>query len=203
MNQREQQKKATMQRILTRAQTLFMTHGYAAVTTRMIADAADVQQPLLYHYLKTKEALYLAVVMHVSEAMAAKIVHEQTDSQHFVANVNRLGHLLTDDNDMNLQLVLHDIGNLNEAARSKVFQAWQKGLLNPLDSFFAVFKQRLVPDYQIREITLYFLTVLSVYLQPSDRPTSDGLTFKRQLSLDRALQMFCTGVQQKGTIQQD
>ncbi len=61
-----------MQRILTTAQTLFMTHGYAAVTTRMIADAADVQQPLLYHYFKTKEALYLAVVMHVSEAMAAK-----------------------------------------------------------------------------------------------------------------------------------
>ncbi len=57
MNQREQQKKATMQRILTTAQTLFMTHGYAAVTTRMIADAADVQQPLLYHYFKTKEWL--------------------------------------------------------------------------------------------------------------------------------------------------
>ena len=180
-----------------------MTHGYAAVTTRMIADAADVQQPLLYHYFKTKEALYLAVVMHVSEVMAAKIVHEQTDSQHFVANVNRLGHLLTDDNDMNLQLVLHDIGNLNEAARFKVFQAWQKGLLNPLDSFFTVFKQRLAPDYQIREVTLYFLTVLSVYLQPNERPTSNRITFKRQLSLDRALQMFCTGVQQKGTIQQD
>ena len=76
MTQRNDQKKATVQRILTAAQVLFMNHGYTAVTTRMIAEAADVRQPLLYHYFKTKEALYLAVVMAVSEDMASKIAHE-------------------------------------------------------------------------------------------------------------------------------
>ncbi len=85
---------------------------------------------------------------------------------------------------------------------SKCFKRGKRPV-ESLDSFFTVFKQRLAPDYQIREVTLYFLTVLSVYLQPNERPTSNRITFKRQLSLDRALQMFCTGVQQKGTIQQD
>ena len=195
MNQREQQKKATIRRILTAAQTLFMNHGYAAVTTRMIADAAGVQQPLLYHYYKTKEALYLAVVMDVSETMAAKIIREQADEQHFVAKVRRLGHVLTDDHTMNLQLVLHDIGNLDDAVRQSVFQAWQTGLLAPLDRFFGAFKKQLAPTYQIREITLYFLTVLAAYLQPA-QPDHAGTGFQRQLSMDRALAMFCTGVMQ-------
>ena len=45
MTQRNDQKKATVQRILTAAQVLFMNNGYTAVTTRMIAEAADFPQP--------------------------------------------------------------------------------------------------------------------------------------------------------------
>lgn len=193
MTQRNDQKKATVQRILTAAQVLFMNHGYTAVTTRMIAEAADVRQPLLYHYFKTKEALYLAVVMAVSEDMASKIAHEQIDAQNFGKKVKRLGHLLTDDNMMNLQLVLHDVGNLSSKAQADVFQAWQVGLLSPLDRFFSTFDEQLAPTYRVREVTLYFLTVLAAYLQPTVG-TSRGNTFQNQLSLDCALQMFCTGV---------
>lgn len=192
MNQREQQKKATIARILAAAQTLFMTNGYASVTTRMIAEASDVQQPLLYHYFGTKEKLYLAVVMQVSEDMAAKISLAQIGAGHLAAKVTRLGHVLTDDNDMNLQMVIHDIASLNADARGKVFSAWQNSLLAPLDRFFADFQSELSADYQVREVTLYFLTILAVYLRPSKSAENGG--FQQQLSLDRALQMFCTGV---------
>ena len=153
MTQRNDQKKATVQRILTAAQVLFMNHGYTAVTTRMIAEAADVRQPLLYHYFKTKEALYLAVVMAVSEDMASKIAHEQIDAQNFGKKVKRLGHLLTDDNMMNLQLVLHDVGNLSSKAQADVFQAWQVGLLSPLDRFFSTFDEQLASTYRDRKST--------------------------------------------------
>ncbi|MDE3316125.1 TetR/AcrR family transcriptional regulator [Lacticaseibacillus zeae] len=192
MNQREQRKKATIARILAAAQTLFMTNGYASVTTRMIAEASNVQQPLLYHYFGTKEKLYLAVVMQVSDTMAAKIASTQTGSGSLAAKVNHLGHVLTDDNDMNLQMVIHDIANLKASARGRVFKAWQDSLLAPLDRFFAGFQSELLEVYQPREVTLYFLNVLAVYLRPANTAENGG--FQQQLPLDRALQMFCTGV---------
>ncbi|KLI76957.1 MULTISPECIES: TetR/AcrR family transcriptional regulator [Lacticaseibacillus] len=192
MNQREQQKKATIARILAAAQTLFMTNGYASVTTRMIAEASNVQQPLLYHYFGTKEKLYLAVVMQVSDTMAAKIASAQTGSGSLAAKVNHLGHVLTDDNDMNLQMVIHDISNLKASARGRVFKAWQDSLLAPLDRFFAGFQSELLEAYQPREVTLYFLNILAVYLRPAN--TSENGGFQQQLPLDRTLQMFCTGV---------
>ncbi|MDG3061507.1 TetR/AcrR family transcriptional regulator [Lacticaseibacillus casei] len=194
MNQREQQKKATIARILAAAQTLFMTNGYASVTTRMIAEASNVQQPLLYHYFGTKEKLYLAVVMQVSDSMAAKIASAQTGSGSLAAKVNHLGHVLTDDNDMNLQMVIHDIASLKASARGQVFKAWQDSLLAPLDRFFADFQSELLEVYQPREVTLYFLNILAVYLRPSNTAENGG--FQQQLPLDRALQMFCTGVSQ-------
>ncbi|QVI34318.1 TetR family transcriptional regulator [Lacticaseibacillus chiayiensis] len=192
MNQREKQKKATIARILAEAQNLFMTNGYASVTTRMIAEASNVQQPLLYHYFGTKEKLYLAVVMQVSDNMAAKIASAQTSSGNLVAKVNHLGHILTDDNDMNLQMVIHDIATLKASARGRVFKAWQNSLLAPLDHFFAGFQSELLEAYQPREVTLYFLNILAFYLRPSNISENGG--FQQQLPLDRALQMFCTGV---------
>ncbi len=60
-------------------------------------------------------------------------------------------------------------------------------------SVFSTFDEQLAPTYRVRDVTLYFLTVLAAYLQPTVG-TSRGNTFQNQLSLDRALQMFCTGV---------
>ncbi len=52
------------QRILNVALNLFMTQGYAAVSTRQICAAAGVKQPSLYHHFGNKEGLYLAVVQN-------------------------------------------------------------------------------------------------------------------------------------------
>ncbi len=108
--------------------------------------------------------------------------------------VKRLGHLLTDDNMMNLQLVLHDVGNLSSKAQADVFQAWQVGLLSPLDRFFSTFDEQLAPTYRVRDVTLYFLTVLAAYLQPTVG-TGRGTLFKincRLIALCRCfVPVFC------------
>ncbi|KRL10044.1 TetR/AcrR family transcriptional regulator [Schleiferilactobacillus perolens] len=192
MNQREKQKDATIQHILAAAQSLFMNRGYMAVTTRTIAEAAGVQQPLLYHYFGTKEKLYMAVVMHVSETMAAIIAQAQEGAGDFTAKLKRLGHTLTDDNPMNLQLVMHDVSHLDATIQQAVFEAWQKGFLIPLDNFFTAFQDQLHPNYPVRDITLYFLMTLAAYLRPAMNETPSFV--QRQLPLDITLGMFCTGV---------
>ncbi|MBA3826704.1 MAG: TetR/AcrR family transcriptional regulator [Ktedonobacterales bacterium] len=49
------------ERLLSEAERLFMSHGFAAVSTRDICAAARIKQPTLYHYFANKEELYLAV----------------------------------------------------------------------------------------------------------------------------------------------
>lgn len=55
--------KASVRReqLLATALALFSEHGYAATSTRRIADAAGVTEGLVFHYFPTKEALLLGV----------------------------------------------------------------------------------------------------------------------------------------------
>jgi AcrR family transcriptional regulator len=59
MGQREE---VARERLLSEAERLFMSHGFAAVSTRDICAAARIKQPTLYHYFANKEELYLAVI---------------------------------------------------------------------------------------------------------------------------------------------
>lgn len=52
----------THQAILHAARDLFSRLGYRTVTTRMVAEASGVKQPLLYYHFGDKEALYLEIV---------------------------------------------------------------------------------------------------------------------------------------------
>lgn len=50
------------EQILSIATTIFANLGYYKTTTAMIAKEAGVTQPYLFHFYKTKEELYLAVL---------------------------------------------------------------------------------------------------------------------------------------------
>ncbi len=63
------------QRILNVALQMFMTQGYAAVSTRQICAAAGVKQPSLYHHFGNKEGLYLAVVQNWFESVHERIAN--------------------------------------------------------------------------------------------------------------------------------
>lgn len=60
------------QRLLVAAERCFSAHGYAA-TTRQIAEAAGVTQPLLLHYFGSKEQLFRTVL---DEALR-RLLHRQ------------------------------------------------------------------------------------------------------------------------------
>jgi AcrR family transcriptional regulator len=54
--------------LLAHAKQLFVTLGYQATTTKEIASAAGVTEPVLYRHFTTKKALFLEVLEEVRDA---------------------------------------------------------------------------------------------------------------------------------------
>ncbi|MCC6420096.1 MAG: TetR/AcrR family transcriptional regulator, partial [Gemmataceae bacterium] len=56
------------QQLLTHAKRLFVKHGYQDTTTKQIAEAAGVTEPVLYRHFETKKALFLEVLEEIRAA---------------------------------------------------------------------------------------------------------------------------------------
>ncbi|MFB9769898.1 TetR/AcrR family transcriptional regulator [Lactiplantibacillus modestisalitolerans] len=65
MVSRAEQLAKTHQAILDTARDLFLTKGYAATSTRDIANAIGITQPALYHHFKDKAVIFVAVIQTV------------------------------------------------------------------------------------------------------------------------------------------
>jgi TetR/AcrR family transcriptional regulator, regulator of cefoperazone and chloramphenicol sensitivity len=63
----------TRNRLLTVATDLFSEKGFAAVSTRDIATAAETTLPSIPHHFGSKEGLYRAVLTAISEEIAARL----------------------------------------------------------------------------------------------------------------------------------
>jgi AcrR family transcriptional regulator len=66
---------ATQARLLAAGRTLFATHGYAAVSTQTIVDAAGVTRGALYHQFGDKAGLFAAVYEEVERDVVAAIMN--------------------------------------------------------------------------------------------------------------------------------
>ncbi len=58
------------EQILTGAQRLFLTHGYAETSTDAIAKATGISKETLYAYYPNKETLFAAVLHHLVDVLA-------------------------------------------------------------------------------------------------------------------------------------
>jgi AcrR family transcriptional regulator len=54
--------------LLQHAKQLFVTHGYQDTTTKEIAEAAGVTEPVLYRHFESKKALFLEVLEEIRAA---------------------------------------------------------------------------------------------------------------------------------------
>lgn len=66
---------AVAERILRVAVRLFSERGYAATSTREIAEAAGVTKPMLYYYYESKEGLCRAAVQHYQQELCRDLDH--------------------------------------------------------------------------------------------------------------------------------
>lgn len=67
MSPKEEEALSRKQQILDAAAALFAELGYYKTTTADVARAVGVTQPYVFHFFKTKEALYLAVLEQASQ----------------------------------------------------------------------------------------------------------------------------------------
>ena len=63
-------------RILSAAEEIFAERGYAAATTREIAERAGIGKRMLFYYFETKDAVYRAVLARIVIGLAG--IYEQT-----------------------------------------------------------------------------------------------------------------------------
>lgn len=71
---RAQAAAATRKTIVEKARTLFVAHGYQAVSIEQIVSQAGVTRGALYHHFGDKRALFLAVFKQVESELSARPV---------------------------------------------------------------------------------------------------------------------------------
>jgi AcrR family transcriptional regulator len=119
----------TEERLIAGAVALFAKQGYYKTTTAHIAQHLGVTQPYLFHFFKTKQALFLAVLEHGSkkiyDVFSSEKLHREQDASALLAAMGRsFQQLLTTHRDEML-LVMSAYVIDEEAVRNKV-RDWQR-----------------------------------------------------------------------------
>lgn len=69
LNPKEEVAASRKEQIMQSAAILFASQGYYKTTTAHVAEAVGVTQPYVFHFFKTKEQLYLAVLERAFQRM--------------------------------------------------------------------------------------------------------------------------------------
>ena len=128
----------TRRLILSKAQQLFMEHGYRAVSTRKIAESCGLTQPALYHHFQDKQEMYVAMALEElakTQAALERIVRRGEPIQERLLHV---ALYLVSITQHDLNLMLHDIrSELEPEARITLNEAFRASIVAPIASLFA------------------------------------------------------------------
>lgn len=107
---------STEEDILAAARALFRDRGYAATSTRQIAERAGLRQPTLFHYFPSKEAIVAEVALRAVRPVVAFIAAERgRDLPPEVALLRLIRfdcrHLCVDENALGPPHLLPEIGH--------------------------------------------------------------------------------------------
>jgi AcrR family transcriptional regulator len=133
------------ERVLTAAESLFMEHGYAAVTLRDIANALGIRQASLYYHAPGgKEDLFVTVVERALERHQAGLEAAIADAgPELRAQLNAAAAWLLSQPAMNFaRMVQSDIAAVEGDARARLTERARTALLMPLQNAFMPVVQR-------------------------------------------------------------
>lgn len=128
----------TRRAILQAAHNLFMELGYRAVTTRMVAEASGVKQPLLYYHFADKETLYLEV--HREQTAIARAALERIAARKGESIPERLYHVvhyLRQANRQNMGIFFHELRHeMSPQMRATLRELFLTSFVAPITSIF-------------------------------------------------------------------
>lgn len=180
--------------ILERAARLIFQRGYEATSMQEIAESCGLTKAGLYHHIKTKEALLLAIMHYGMDLFEDKVLAQ---TSHIADPVARLREtmarnitLVTLDSSKEVTIILHEHQTLTGAARQEI-NARKKRYVGFLE---AGFRQALERG-QIRPVdpTLAAFSFLGVVLWTYKWYRVDGKLAPQQLS-DGMIDLFFEGL---------
>lgn len=159
-------KKTTKQLIVEAASELFMSLGFQATSTRMIADRVGITQPNLYHYFKNKEQIYLAVLEYLAvevNQMLCAIIHDARSD--LTEKLVQIVNALKDKHHLNLYIMRHDINHkISKDSHEKVYAIWRTAYLQPLIDLFEIHQSALHADLAPDVLARYYYATLAPYI---------------------------------------
>lgn len=185
---REQHAEETHAAILREAKRLFMQFGYRAVSTRMVAEAARITQPALYHHFSGKEDLYVAVLLRELGEMGTRLGAIADGDASAIARLEQVAGYLANRTHHNLTLMQHDIRTeLGDASASLVGARFFEQVVEPINRIVrdgiaeGVIGSPEAVGLAPIQMGLYFLHQVSFVTRPPAR-TDHARTIERHLS---------------------
>jgi TetR/AcrR family transcriptional regulator, cholesterol catabolism regulator len=180
--------------ILEGAARLIFQRGYEATSMQEIAEACGLTKAGLYHHIKTKEALLLAIQHYGMDMFDDMVLAKVGDIADPVARLRecmaRNVALVTQDASKEVLIILHEHQTLTGTARDEI-NARKKRYVRFLESAFREASER----GQIRTVdpTLAAFSFLGVVLWTYKWYRADGKLSSRQLS-DGMIDLFFEGL---------
>jgi AcrR family transcriptional regulator len=180
--------------ILEGAARLIFQRGYEATSMQEIAEACGLTKAGLYHHIKTKEALLLAIQHYGMDMFDDMVLAKVADIADPVARLRecmaRNIALVTQDASKEVLIILHEHQTLTGTARDEI-NARKKRYVRFLESAFREASER----GQIRTVdpTLAAFSFLGVVLWTYKWFRADGKLSPRQLS-DGMIDLFFEGL---------
>lgn len=180
--------------ILERAAKLIFQSGYEATSMQEIAEACGLTKAGLYHHIKTKEALLLAIMHYGMDLFEDMVIAKVSDIVDPVARLRecmaRNVSLVTMDSSKEVTIILHEHQTLTGAARQEI-NTRKKRYVRFLEAAF----REAIERGQVRAVdpTLAAFSFLGVVLWTYKWYRADGKLDPRQLS-DGMIDLFFEGL---------
>jgi len=122
---------STISKIMSAAQTLFLSKNYADVTMTEIAETAHVTKGALYHHFPSKEALYLAMMhadLQEKQALFRPVVESSGTCRERLRRLTQVFLQLPRKKRDLIKLVRRDVNIFPKPLRDQLIRAYQATL---------------------------------------------------------------------------
>jgi TetR/AcrR family transcriptional regulator, cholesterol catabolism regulator len=180
--------------ILEHAARLIFQHGYEATSMQEIAESCGLTKAGLYHHIKTKEALLLAIMHYGMDLFEENVVNKVQDVADPLARLRecmaRNTALVTQDSSKEVTIILHEHQTLTGTAQREI-NARKKRYVQFLEKSF----RDAIERGQIRPVdpTLAAFTFLGMVLWTYKWYRPDGRISSQQIS-DGMTELFFEGL---------
>ena len=180
--------------ILEHAARLIFQHGYEATSMQEIAESCGLTKAGLYHHIKTKEALLLAIMHYGMDLFEEMVVNKVVDIADPLARLRecmaRNIALVTHDSSKEVTIILHEHQTLTGTAQREI-NARKKRYVQFLEKSF----RDAIERGQLRPVdpTLAAFSFLGMVLWTYKWYRPDGRIAAPQLS-DGMIELFFEGL---------